>query len=97
MPRNAHNVSVMLEPKPSVMLRPWGFQACANVSGLNQNQPISEIMPTGMMTPQTVIVPILPVTLGPPKFATVVSHNRAITPMHVVTGVEDSHGKNPAR
>jgi hypothetical protein len=49
------------------------------------------------MTPQTVIEPILPVTLGPPKFATVVSHSSPITPMQVAIGVEDSQGKNPAR
>jgi hypothetical protein len=64
----------MLEPMPCAMLRPCGFQASAKVSLLNQNQPISENCPTGMMTPQTVIEPILPVTLGPPKLATVVSH-----------------------
>ena len=67
------------------------------MSALNQNQPMSESAPTGMITPQTVTEPILPVTLGPPKFATVVSHSSAMTPMHVVIGVEDSQGKNPAR
>ena len=50
-----------------------------------------------MMTPQTVTEPMRPVTPGPPKFATVVSQSSAITPMHVVTGVEVSHGMNDAR
>src|SRR5215510_5207750 len=76
MPRNAHSVSAMLEPMPSPRLRLFGFQAAANVSLLNQNQPISDSAPTGMITPQTVTEPILPVTLGPPKFATVVSHSK---------------------
>src|SRR6478736_3542778 len=84
MPRNAHNVSEMLEPMPCAMLKPCGFHASANVAELNQNQPISEIAPTGMITPHTVTEPMRPVTLGPPKFATVVSHNSAMTPMHVV-------------
>ena len=79
------------------MLSPCGFQAAAKVSLLNQNQPMSESTPTGMMTPQTVIEPILPVTLGPPKLATVVSHKRAITPMQVAIGVADSPGKNAER
>ena len=54
MPRNAHSVSEMLDPMPSTRLRPCGFQAAANVSRLNQNQPMSESSPTGRMTPQTV-------------------------------------------
>ena len=58
---------------------------------------MSESPPTGMMTPQTVIAPILPVMLGPPKFATVVSQSRAITPMQVAIGVDDSHGKNAGK
>ncbi len=45
------------------------------------------------MTPHTVMEPILPVTLGPPKFATVVSQSSAITPMQVAIGVADSQGK----
>ena len=45
------------------------------------------------MTPQTVTEPILPVTLGPPKFATVVSQSSPMTPMRVAIGVEDSQGK----
>ena len=79
------------------MLKPCGFHAAANVSALNQNQPMNEIAPTGMMTPQTVIEPIFPVTLGPPKFATVVSHRSAITLMQVAIGVADNPGKNVAR
>jgi hypothetical protein len=64
---------------------------------LNQNQPIKESRPTGRMTPQTVIEPIFPVTLGPPKFATVVSQSSPMTPIVVATGVEANHGKKPAR
>ena len=50
-----------------------------------------------MMTPHTVIEPIFPVTLGPPKLATVVSHRSAITLMQVEIGVADNPGKNVAR
>src|SRR5688572_9168116 len=92
MPRKAHKVSEMLEPRPCPIERPCGFQAAPNVSALNQNQPMMERAPTGMMTPQTVIEPMRPVTLGPPKLATVVSQSRAITPMQVAIGLEDSHG-----
>src|SRR6188474_3206448 len=67
MPRKAHRVSEMLEPMPAPMLMPCGFQAAAKVSLLNQNQPMMDIAPTGMMTPHTVNDPILPVTPGPPK------------------------------
>src|SRR3954462_1051562 len=97
MPRNAQSVSEMLDPMPSPRLRPCGFQAAPNVLGLNQSQPSTEMNPTGMMTPQTVIAPMRPVMLGPPKLATVVSHNNAMTPMHVETGVEDNQGKKVAR
>ena len=87
----------MLEPMPCSRLSPFGFQASAKVARLNQNQPMIESSPTGMMTPQTVIEPMRPVRLGPPKFATVVSQSSAITPMQVAIGVEESHGKKPAR
>src|SRR5436190_3894966 len=97
MPRNAHNVSAMLEPIPAPMLIPFGFHAAANVAELNQNQPKIESRPTGMITPHTVIEPMRPVTVGPPKFATVVTQSRAITPMHVAIGVEESQGTNAAR
>src|SRR6478752_7684748 len=97
MPRKAHKVSAMLEPIPSNKLSPCGFQAAANVAGLNQNQPMRERSPTGIRTPQTVIEPMRPVQLGPPKFATVVNQSRAITPMQVAIGVDESHGKNDAR
>src|SRR5688500_15946577 len=97
MPRNAHKVSEMLEPMPWAMLRPCGFQASAKVSLLNQNQHIREIAPTGRMTPHTVTEPIFPVTLGPPKLATVVSHKRAITLRQVMRGVADIPGKNVER
>src|SRR5882672_28608 len=96
MPRNAHNVSEMLEPMPAPMLIPFGFQAAANVSELNQNQPISDSRPTGRMTPQTVIEPIFPVTPGPPKLAKVVSHSSAITLSQVDAGVAESPGKKVA-
>src|SRR6476660_8163343 len=97
IPRKAHKVSAILEPMPSSKLYPWGFHAAANVAGLNQNQPISDSSPTGRMTPQTVTEPMRPVQLGPPKFATVVNQSKAMTPMHVATGVDDSQGKNAAR
>ena len=93
MPRNAHNVSEMLEPIPWAMLSPWGFQAAAKVSLLNQNQPMIDSRPTGRMTPHTVTEPIRPVTLGPPKLANVVSQSSPITPMQVAIGVDESHGK----
>ena len=97
MPRKAHKVSAMLEPMPCKRLSPFGFQAAANIAGLNQNQPMSESSPTGMMTPQTVTEPMRPVQLGPPKFATVVSQSSAITPMQVAIGVDESQGRNAAR
>ena len=52
---------------------------------------------TGMITPHTVIAPMRPVTLGPPKFATVVSQISAITVMHVAIGVALSAGKKVER
>ena len=76
---------------------PCGFHAAAKVALLNQNQPMIDSNPTGRITPHTVIAPILPVTLGPPKLATVVSQSSPITPMVVAMGVDDSQGKNPAR
>src|SRR4030095_16310989 len=92
MPRKAQSVSEMLEPMPCTKVRPCGFQAAANVSELNHHHPMIESAPTGMMTPQTVIDPMRPVMLGPPKFATVVSHSNAITPMQVAIGADPSHG-----
>src|SRR5688572_2311068 len=72
MPRNAHRVSEMLEPMPSARLSLFGFHAALNVAPLNQNQPMIDKPATGMMTPHTVMAPILPVMLGPPKLAMVV-------------------------
>src|SRR5262245_7528183 len=72
MPRKAHKVSEMLDPIPWSRLSPWGFQAAEKVCPLNQNQPKIDMKPTGRMTPQTVTAPIRPVSLGPPKLATVV-------------------------
>src|SRR4030081_79537 len=97
MPRKAQSVSEMLDPMPPARVSPWGFHASAKMRGLNQNQPMIDSSPTGRMTPQTVTAPIRPVTLGPPKFATVPSHRSAITPNAVITGVEDRNGKNAAR
>src|ERR1700720_4798911 len=97
MPRNAQSVSEMLDPMPSITLRPLGFQAAAKISGLNQNQPINDSRPPGMMTPHTVSDPMRPVTLGPPKFAIVVSQSNPMTPMQVAIGVDDSQGMNDAR
>src|SRR3979411_1202301 len=94
IPRKAHSVSEMLDPIPSNKLSPFGFQAAAKISGLNQNQPISESRPTGMITPQTVTAPMRPVTPGPPKFATVVSQSSPTTPMQVALGVDDNQGAN---
>src|SRR6266850_232207 len=96
-PRNAHNVSAMLEPMPAVQLMPCGFQAAANVVPLNHSHPAVEMNPTGRITPHTVTAPMRPVTPGPPKLATVVSHSSPMTPMHVAIGVDDSHGMNAAR
>src|SRR5262245_39331702 len=93
MPRKAHRVNEMLEPMPCSSVSLLGFQASAKVEELNHIQPMIESRPTGMMTPQTVTEPMRPVRLGPPKFATVVSQRSMMTPMQVVIGVDDSHGK----
>ena len=87
----------MLEPMPCPRLKPCGFHAAEKVSLLNQNQPMTEIRPTGMMTPQTVTEPMRPVICGPPKLANVVSQSNRIRPMQVVIGVDVSQGKKPAR
>src|SRR5215468_5832056 len=97
IPRKAQRVSAMLELTPSPRLSPCGFQASANLSALNQSQPMTESPATGIMTPQTVTEPMRPVSLGPPKFATVVSQSSTITPIQVEIGVDASHGKNDAR
>ena len=97
MPRKAHRVSEIDEPRPSERLRFFGFQAAPKVAPLNQNQPISDRPATGMITPQTVTEPILPVIDGPPKLAKVVSQISTITDMQVAMGVADTSGKNPAR
>ena len=52
---------------------------------------------TGMMTPHTVIEPMRPVRLGPPKLATVVSQMRAMTPTQSGDGAVPSQGKNGVR
>src|SRR5678815_4420510 len=97
IPRNAQSVSAILEPRPAPMLSPCGFQAAEKVAELNQNQPMIERSPTGRMTPQTVMEPIFPVTLGPPKFANVVSQISPMTPIVVAMGVAASQGKKLAR
>src|SRR3954471_17697239 len=79
IPRKAQSVSEMLDPMPAASERPLGFQASANTCPLNQNHPMIDRIPTGMMTPQTVMEPRRPVRLGPPKFAAVVSQRRQIT------------------
>src|SRR5262245_52353193 len=86
MPRNAHNVSAMLEPMPANTFSPFGFHAAAKVAPWNQNQPATEMKPTGRITPHTVTEPMRPVIFGPPKFAIVVSHSRPITPMQMAAG-----------
>src|SRR5580765_707908 len=93
MPRNAQSVSVMLDPMPFASVKFCGFQAAAKVSLLNQHQPIIEIARPGIMTPQTVTEPILPVIPGPPKLATVVSHNSTITATHVAISVDVRQGR----
>ncbi len=50
-----------------------------------------------MITPHTVTEPILPVMLGPPKLATVVSQISTITLRQVAMGVADMPGKKVAR
>src|SRR5689334_7110389 len=97
MPRKAQSLSAMLEPIPWPRDSPAGFQACAKVSELNQIQPMKDSEPTGMITPQTVMEPILPVMPGPPKFATVVTHRSAMTLRQVAMGVADIPGKKVAR
>src|SRR6476646_5186185 len=97
MPRNAQSVNAMLDPIPWSSVIPLGFQAVLKISGRNQNQPNIASRPTGRMTPHTVIDPIFPVRLAPPKLATVVSQSKPITPMHVAMGVDESQGKKPAR
>ena len=97
MPRNAHRVSEMLDPMPPRRDRPWGFQASAKTAGLKKNHPMIESTPTGMITPQTVIAPMRPVTLGPPKLAAVVSQISTITPRQVAIGVAERNGMNEAR
>ncbi|MNR55603.1 hypothetical protein D3C85_1760110 [compost metagenome] len=52
---------------------------------------------TGMITPQTVTEPILPVMLGPPKLASVVIHNRPTVPMNSGMAPLPSQGKNEVR
>src|SRR5204863_8641945 len=86
MPKNAHRVSEMLEPMPSRRLNHFRFQAAPKISGLNQNEPISDSAPTGIITPYRDTEPMRPVRRGPPNFATVASHRRAMTPMHVAIG-----------
>src|SRR5581483_9894736 len=93
-PRKAQSVSEMLDPRPPIRVRPFGFQAAENVAPLNQNQPMIEISPTGRITPHTVTAPMRPVMPGPPKLAIVVSHNSAMTPIVVAIGVDSSQGKN---
>src|SRR5258705_9316399 len=97
MPRNAHSVSAMLEPMPCRGLSPFGFQAGAKVSALNQKHPKIESRATGRITPHTVTDPMRPVTVGPPKLAMVDSQISPMTPMQVAIAVDDSHGKNAAR
>src|SRR5690348_1611566 len=76
---------------------PCGVHADANVALLNHSHPNTDSRPTGRITPHTVIDPMRPVIVGPPKLAMVVSQSRPMTPMHVAIGVADSQGKNPAR
>src|SRR5436189_2433254 len=92
MPKNAHKVREILEPRPAPIPMPCGFQAAANVWPLNQNQPMIERRPTGRITPHTVTAPIRPVRRGPPKLAAVVNQTNPITPIQVAIGVDDNQG-----
>src|SRR6478672_5121070 len=61
IPRNAHNVSEMLDPMPWPMLSFCGFQASLKVVPLNQNQPMIDSPATGInqirrMTPMQVAI-----------------------------------------
>src|SRR5262245_26643340 len=96
-PRKAQSVMAMLEPIPSSRPSPCGFQAAAKVSLRNQNHPKSERPATGSTTPHTVTEEMRPVAPGPPKLGTVVNQIRAITPMQVALGVDESQGANAAR
>ncbi|MCY1182864.1 hypothetical protein D9M73_234430 [compost metagenome] len=73
--------------------RSLGFQAATSTSGLNQNQPMMQRPATGMITPQTVKAPILPVMPGPPKLAKVVSQISPMVPMHNGMAPLPSQGK----
>ena len=64
-----------------------GFQAAVYVSGLNQNQPNTEIPATGMMTPQAVKLEMRPVILAPLKLRTVQIQRTAIVKRQVSNGV----------
>ncbi|MNE88169.1 hypothetical protein D3C80_1854470 [compost metagenome] len=59
-------------PMASEIARLLGFQAASSTLASNQNQPMMHRPATGMITPHTVIAPILPVMLGPPKLAMMV-------------------------
>ncbi|MNT31642.1 hypothetical protein D3C72_1674870 [compost metagenome] len=94
MPRNAQRVKGMALAIASETGRSFGFQAAVKIAGSNQNQPIRLRPATGMITPQTVIAPILPVMLGPPKLARMVSQIRPMVPMHSGIAPLPSQGMN---
>ena len=74
-PKNAHNVIEIEDPTALAKGKLFGFQESTYNLGLNQNQPAIDKNRTGRITPQTVILLILPVILAPPKLAMVHSHN----------------------
>src|SRR5688572_1030289 len=86
-PRNAHRVTEIELPTADQKPISCGFHAADQVVGLNQNQPISEIRTTGRITPHTVIEPILPVMLAPPKLANVVTHSSTMVQKQVCIGL----------
>src|SRR3990167_8389957 len=94
MPRKAHSVRGIALLMASEMGSSLGFHAAASTSGLNQNQPMMHKPATGMMTPHTVIAPILPVMPGPPKLATVVNQSKPTVPMNNGMAPLPSHGRN---
>ena len=66
------------------------FQLAAYISPEKKNQPTVEITRIGIITPQTVTEPILPVMLGPPKFGIVVIQRTAMVAAQVIIGLSSA-------
>ena len=78
-------VIALVAASPNGML--CTFQLAAYISPEKKNQPTVEITSTGIITPQTVIEPILPVMLGPPKFGRVVTQMTAMVATQDIIGL----------